>query len=92
MHSIFVSQQSSIGSCIREIAHEALEDDEPLSKESSLYLEKPEGFQCGTCKYATATNATHGQCAIVKGSIHLLEGCCALWDADPKQLHLYRES
>ena len=92
MRNVFVSQQSSLSVCIRDIADAAFTDDDPLTKSAALYLEKPEGFQCGTCKYATATNATHGKCAIVSGAIHLREGCCAMWDADPKQLHMYRES
>ncbi len=56
-----------------------------------LYCEKRGGFQCRTCKYAVAVNATHGTCRIMDGTIHLDEGCCALWTADPVQLHLYRE-
>jgi hypothetical protein len=59
--------------------------------ETLLYAEKAGGFQCGTCCWATPVNGTHGKCAIMVGTVHLKNGCCAAWQPDTEQLHLYRE-
>ena len=85
-----VDLQAQLGGLIRQVAAQAVEETQPLSPAAALYCEKREGFQCGTCCYVTPVNATHGRCAVVAGTVHLAEGCCALWDADTAQLHLYR--
>lgn len=81
---------TSLGETIRATALACADFGTPLSPENALYCEKPGGFQCGTCLYVTRANATHGKCRVVAGTVHLTEGCCAMWDADPEQLHLYR--
>ena len=81
----------ALGETIREIADDLLTHERKMSQAAALYCEKINGFQCRTCRYAVAQNATHGRCAIMAGTIHLDEGCCALWDASVEKLHLYRE-
>lgn len=86
----YLPQFISLGDTIRATAIHAADAGQPLTPDAALYCEKPGGFQCGTCLYVTRANATHGKCGIVEGTVHLVEGCCAMWDADPEQLHLYR--
>lgn len=80
-----------LGHAIMEVAETLVERGEQITPQAALYCEKMGGFQCRTCKYATAVNATHGRCAIMLGTINLDEGCCAAWTPDKEQLHLYRE-
>lgn len=80
-----------LGAELRRKAEQLATSRTKASPGDLLYCEKRGGFQCRTCKYAVAVNATHGTCRIMDGTVHLDEGCCALWDADPVQLHLYRE-
>lgn len=80
-----------LGETIRETAESLLAHDRKASPGALLYARKVGGFQCRTCKYAIAQNATHGRCAIMTSTISLDEGCCVAWTADPKQLHLYQE-
>ena len=81
----------TLGMSIRQTARSLAESGEQAEQHALLYAEKQGGFSCGTCLYATPVNQTHGRCKIMEGIIHLEQGCCAAWDADPKQLHLYRE-
>lgn len=81
----------TLGTTIRETVESVLEYERKASPNAFLYAEKLGGFQCRTCRYAVPQNATHGRCAVVIGTIHLEQGCCVAWTADPKQLHLYQE-
>lgn len=72
-------------------AHALATSGEVTTPEALGYCEKRGGFQCRTCVYVTPANATHGRCALLGGVIHLDEGCCVAWDANPALLHLYRE-
>ena len=89
--SILTLAPEALGETIREVADALLAHDRKVSPSAVLYAEKRGGFACRTCRYAVAQNATHGRCAVVAVTVHLDDGCCALWDADPVQLHLYRE-
>lgn len=80
-----------IGAELRRRAEQLTKLCQKTSQTDLLYCEKRGGFQCRTCLQSTPTNATHGRCAIMNGTIHLDEGCCVLWEADPEQLHLYRD-
>lgn len=82
---------AELGETITTIATLLVDTGAKTSPASLLYAEKRGGFQCRTCTYALATNATHGRCAIMDGGIHLDEGCCAAWSADRAQLQLWRE-
>ncbi len=82
---------ATLGATIRATARELALSDEKASPEAVLYAEKAGGFSCRTCVYVHAVNATHGRCDIMVGMVSLDEGCCAAWDPDPGQLHLYRE-
>lgn len=54
------------------------------------YVEAPGGTRCATCRYAVHTGADgkehEGECAIMYGTIDLVNGCCAAWKADLNQL------
>ena len=89
--SILTLAPEALGETIRELADELLAHDRKVTPHAALYAEKAQGFECRTCKYAVPQNATHGRCAIVSTTIHLDEGCCAMWDASPEKLHLYRQ-
>lgn len=89
--SLLTLAPEALGATIREVVEELLAHERKLSQGAALYCEKTGGFACRTCRYAVAQNATHGRCAIMVGTIHLDEGCCALWDASVEKLHLYRE-
>lgn len=93
MHLELVAQApaEAPGAVVRWRAEEILETGQKASKAAFLYAEKPDGFQCGTCRYALAANATHGHCALLDGTIHLSRGCCAGWEADLAQLQTHRE-
>jgi hypothetical protein len=80
-----------LGDLIRQTAETLKQDGQQVSPKAALYAEKPHGFSCRTCRYSRPQNATHGKCEIMEGTIHLNDGCCAFWDADAKQLYLYRE-
>ena len=80
-----------LGEAIRAVEQDLLTHERKVSPQAALYAEKQSGFQCRTCVYAVSVNATHGKCAVMSGTIHLNDGCCAMWQADPEQLHLYRE-
>lgn len=81
----------NIGATIRDTTRVLVESQQQIAPQKALYAEKADGFQCRTCRYSTPTNATHGHCQVMLGTIHLDHGCCALWDADTAKLHLYRE-
>jgi hypothetical protein len=89
--SVLTFAPEALGETIREVTAELLAHDRKITQGAALYVEKRGGFQCGTCRYAVPVNATHGRCAIVTGTIHLTDGCCAAWMPDETQLHLYRE-
>ncbi len=76
---------------IKDTVQSLLEHDRKMTPHAALYAEKHGGFQCRTCRNAVPVNATHGRCAVVSVTIHLDNGCCAAWTADPAQLHLYQE-
>lgn len=82
---------TTLGATIHATAQALLQSPDKAEPSTLLYAEKDGGFQCRTCTYAIATNATHGRCKIMQGSIHLDDGCCAAWEPDTMQLHLYRE-
>lgn len=82
---------AELGETVRDVATFLLETDAKTTPHALLYAEKSHGFQCRTCEYAVAQNATHGRCAIMDGPIHLDNGCCAAWTADKTQLQLWRE-
>lgn len=84
-------EPSQIGDVIREVSQELRQSGQKIGPGAALYAEKKNGFQCSTCAYVTPVNATHGRCQLVEAVIHLQDGCCVLWEPDPKQLHLYRE-
>ena len=79
-----------LGETIREVAQDLAESGKQVSPQAVLYAEKVTAFQCRTCLYARPQNATHGRCRIMTGPINLDEGCCCAWEADPRQLHLYK--
>lgn len=83
--------QENLSTIIRCTAERLHERGERIPPAHALYAEKPGGFQCQTCRYVTPVNATHGRCTAVEGTVHLTEGACVLWDANPDLLHLYRE-
>ena len=82
---------TTLGATVRATAEALQTANEQARPEDALYVEKRDGCQCATCLYSKPVNATHGQCAIVQGTIHLSEGWCCMWTANPKVLHLYRE-
>ena len=82
---------ATLGATVRATAEALKEGKAQARPETMLYVEKRGGFSCRTCLYSTPVNATHGECSILEGTIHLDEGCCVAWDADPDLLHLYRE-
>ena len=82
---------SELGNIIRATAETLLSIGHRIEPQQALYAEKTGGFQCGTCANSVAVNATHGRCSVVQGTVHMQEGCCAMWLPDTKQLHLYRE-
>jgi hypothetical protein len=84
-------QPAMLGATVKAIAKSLHKSGQQLEPPSLLYAEKRGGFSCRTCEYAKPTNATHGRCDIMIGTINLDEGCCLAWAADPVQLHLYRE-
>jgi hypothetical protein len=84
-------QPAALGATVKAIAESLQKSGQQLEPPSLLYAEKKNGFSCRTCKYARPVNASHGKCLIMLGAIHLDEGCCLAWTADPVQLHLYRE-
>lgn len=86
---IFVLPRT-LGATVQRTAEMLLQSGEQTEQANLLYCEKYGGFQCGTCAYATPVNKTHGRCAILRGSIHLTEGCCVAWTPDETQLHRYR--
>ena len=59
-----------------------------LPGDELLYEEKPGGFQCRTCRFATPTEDPVGACDIMAEPIHLDDGCCAHWAADLDQLRV----
>ena len=81
----------TLGATVKALARDLARDGEQLPQPALLYAEKAGGFQCRTCAWATAVNATHGRCQIMEGTVHLDEGCCLAWEADRAKLHLYRE-
>ena len=89
--SILPVAPEALGETIREISAALLAQERKMTQGAALYREKRGGFQCGTCRMAVPVNATHGRCAIVVGTIHLADGCCAAWAPDEAQLHLYRQ-
>jgi hypothetical protein len=78
-----------LGETIRATAQSLVTHERKVSPAALLYAEKAGGFSCRTCCYATAVNQTHGKCLILTGTIALDTGCCAAWEADKAQLHLY---
>jgi hypothetical protein len=80
-----------LGDTIRETTQSLVAHERKASPQALLYAEKAGGFSCRTCTYATPVNQTHGKCVIMTGTISLDTGCCAAWQADRKQLHLYHE-
>ena len=81
----------TLGATVRATAAALEAQTRQTTMPAVLYAEKRGGFQCRTCRYARPTNAARGRCLIVAGAIHLDDGVCCCWDADPAQLHLYRE-
>ena len=82
---------STLGATVRATADELKHSEAKAHPSALLYAEKAGGFQCRTCWYAQPTNATHGKCEVIQGTIHLDNGCCVAWDANLDQLQLYRE-
>lgn len=82
----------TLGATVIATAEALRANHEQCEPSNLLYMEKRGGFSCGTCAYAKPTNATHGRCVIMHGSIHLTDGCCLAWSPDPNQLHLYKDS
>lgn len=80
----------TLGATIQATAEALAQSGEQATPQVLLYVEKRGGFSCRTCLYATPQNASHGRCTIMQGTIHLDDGCCAAWQANPAQLHLYK--
>lgn len=80
-----------LGDTIRETVDSLLQHDRKMTPQAALYAEKAGGFQCRTCAQSVPMNATHGRCAVVSVTVNLDNGCCAVWTADKRQLHLYQE-
>lgn len=79
------------GALVRWVVQGLVESGETTSRTALLYAEKPGGFQCRSCRYAQARNATHARCTLLDGSVHLDNGCCVGWEADLTQLQTHRE-
>ena len=82
---------TQLGVVVRATAELLITTEKQIAPQDALYAEKSNAFQCRTCRYAVAVNATHGRCQIMTETVHLDEGCCAMWDADKEQLQLWRE-
>ena len=82
---------TQLGVVVRATAELLVTTERQIAPQDALYAEKANAFQCRTCQYATPVNATHGHCRIMIGTVHLDEGCCAMWSPDDLQLKLYRE-
>jgi len=80
----------TLGETIKATAESLANSGEQVPPQVLLYAEKQGGFSCRTCLYAGPQNATHGRCVIMQGTISLDTGCCAAWQANPAQLHLYK--
>lgn len=91
MNLLYRLPPEMLGTAIRAVEEELLAHERKVSPAAALYVQKQGGFQCRTCRYALALNATHGKCTVMTGTIHLDDGCCVMWQADPAQLHLYQE-
>lgn len=83
---------AQIGATVQYVAETLATTGAQVPPQALLYAAKQGGFQCGTCAYATALNATHGRCALISGlHVHLQDGCCIAWKPDTSQLHRYDE-
>jgi hypothetical protein len=80
-----------LGATVKATVEALVASGEQTEPQVLLYAEKKHGFSCATCVYATPVNATHGKCRILTTTIHLDDGCCIGWQANPDMLHLYRE-
>lgn len=75
-----------LGTMVRTAVAALVAHEHQSSPLALLYAEKRDGFQCGTCRYVTPVNGTHGRCQIMTGTVHLTEGCCVAWDYAPSLL------
>lgn len=83
---------AQIGATVQHVAETLAATDAQVPPQALLYAAKQGGFQCGTCAYVRALNATHGRCVLIAAMhVHLQDGCCIAWKADTRQLHRYDE-